>query len=126
MAGPHSIPNVHPRSINHNQVWNPGTLIWEAMTQPSGGSSDATAANQALEIAQLTRIDAIYTVAVAYDVDDNPIYLGKAAQGSSKASAVWQIKKLTFSGANVTDIQYANGSTAFNQIWNDRASFSYS
>lgn len=67
-----------------------------------------------------------YTQAFDYS-GSNPIYIGLAAQGSSKASAVWQIRKLTFDGSNnVTDVQYASGSTAFNQIWNNRAGFTYS
>lgn len=40
-----------------NRVWDTGTLRWVVMTQPTAGSSDATAANQATEIAKLTSID---------------------------------------------------------------------
>lgn len=67
------------------------------------------------------------TTALAFDGSNNPIYIGSALQGSAKSAGAWQIRKLTYDGSNnVTDIQFANGSDAFNAIWNDRASLSYS
>ena len=66
-----------------------------------------------------------YTQAIAYN-GNNAQYLGYAAPGSSKASAVWAIKKLTYSGNLVTDIQWAGGAASFTQVWDDRASLSYS
>lgn len=54
-------------------------------------------------------------------------YIGLAIQGVSKAAANWQIRKLTYDvNHNVTDIQYANGSPAFANVWNNRVSLSYS
>lgn len=68
-----------------------------------------------------------YTAAYDYDVSANLIYAGVAKTGSSKASAVWQIKKLTYDGSgNLTDSQFAGGVPKFNSIWNNRASLSYS
>ena len=66
-------------------------------------------------------------MAVDYDANNNPIYIGTAPQGSAKSAAAWQIRKLIFDGANnVTDIQYAAGSLLYNQIWNDRVGLTYS
>ncbi len=77
------------------------------------------------EVALLVE-DSKYTTALSY-VGENPIFVGDALPGSSKASSVWRIKKLTYdSDNNVTDIQWANGSNAFSFIWDDRASLSYS
>lgn len=78
--------------------------------------------------AQGIRIDAApYTLVLEYDGTNNPIYIGKASQGSLKSAAAWQIRKLTWDGSsNVTDIQFANGSPAYNAIWNNRGSFAYS
>jgi hypothetical protein len=59
------------------------------------------------------------------EFDANTIYIGKAAVGSSGASAVWQIKKIVTSGVITTEL-IANGSDAFNQVWNNRTSLSYS
>lgn len=75
----------------------------------------------------LRTTQAARTVALDYDVSNNPIYVGYAVHGSAKSAAVWQIRKLTFDGSNnVTDMQFANGAQAFNAIWNNRASLSYS
>lgn len=66
------------------------------------------------------------TSAYDYDGSGNPIYIGKATAGSAKSTAVWQIKKLTWDGNNLTDIQWANGNTNYDNVWNNRASLSYS
>jgi hypothetical protein len=51
-------------------------------------------------------------------------YLGKAPVGSATSDGKWQIAKLdTTSGLIIT---YANGSSEFNSIWDDRASLNYS
>ncbi len=52
-------------------------------------------------------------------------YVGKAAPGSSAASAVWQIKKLDTTSIAL-DKTYADGVTTFTNIWNDRAGYAYS
>lgn len=70
-------------------------------------------------------IETQYTQALAY-TGSNVEYVGLAAPGTSKAAALWQIKKLTYSGDNVTDVQFADASTSFNKVWNDRASYTYS
>lgn len=61
-----------------------------------------------------------------YDGSNNPVYIGFAEPGSATSDPAWLIRKLTWSGSNVTAIQYANGSTVFNSIWDNRASLSYS
>ena len=66
-----------------------------------------------------------FTSAFEYDANNNPIYIGTAAPGSAKSAAAWQIRRLTYSGTNVTDIQYANGTLDFTASWNNRASLSY-
>lgn len=54
----------------------------------------------------------------------NVTYIGKAATGSSAASAVWQIAKLDTSSGLIKT--WADGDASFNNVWNDRASLSYS
>lgn len=51
-------------------------------------------------------------------------YIGKAAVGSSSASAVWQISKMSVSGT-VTSITYADSNSNFDNKWDDRAILSY-
>lgn len=65
-----------------------------------------------------------------YDVNGNTIYSGLAESGNSggpaTSSAVWTIQKFTYdSNGHVTLIQWANGSTLNNNIWDNRASLSY-
>ena len=65
--------------------------------------------------------------ATQLDVASNTIsYLGKASVGSSTANAVWKISLITSTSSGGLSIQYANGSAAYNQIWNNRVSLSYS
>lgn len=52
-------------------------------------------------------------------------YVGKSAAGSGSGSALWQIKRLSVSG-NVTTIDHADGNTNYDNIWDNRASLSYS
>lgn len=71
--------------------------------------------------------DGPVTQALDYDGSNNPIYIGLAPIGAAKADAAWQIRKLTFDGSNnLTDVKYANGSIRFNEVWDNRASLSYS
>lgn len=69
--------------------------------------------------------DLIMTQAIAYN-GTLAEYIGYALPGSSKAAPVWLIKKLTYSGSLVTDIQFANGVIAFNSVWDDRGSLAFS
>lgn len=52
-------------------------------------------------------------------------YVGKAVAGASTASAVWQIQRLTESGADTT-VQWADGNGNFDNIWDNRLSLTYS
>lgn len=56
----------------------------------------------------------------------NLIYIGKAPAGSAVGSAVWQIQKLTWSGSDLTNRQFAEGNTTFDNIWTSRAGYTYS
>lgn len=68
----------------------------------------------------------LVTATECHPVTGNPIYIGLAEIKSAKANAVWQIRKLTYDGANnLTDIQWANGGAAFDQKWDDRATLPY-
>ena len=67
-----------------------------------------------------------FVSALDYDGSNQLLYTGKALPGSSKASALWQIKKYLYSGSNLTDIQYADGNNNYDNIWNDRTTYTYS
>lgn len=71
-------------------------------------------------------IQANAALAVRIDgVGGGVTYIGKAATGASTASAVWQIQRLTESGADTT-VQWADGNGSFDNVWDNRASLTYS
>lgn len=61
-----------------------------------------------------------------YDATPLLIYQGWAQPGQATSATGWRIRKLTYSGTNLTNIQFALGSPAFAFIWDNRASYSYS
>jgi len=65
---------------------------------------------------------------LALQLDDtstaNVTYIGTAAIGSATSSAVWKIKKIDETTGLV--ITWADGDDLFNNIWDNRASLSYS
>lgn len=49
-------------------------------------------------------------------IDSNTLLIGRARLGTQENEANWQIKKLDSSG-----VYFANGSSAWNLAWSDRA-----
>lgn len=74
----------------------------------------------------IINVEPRYTVAMEYDTNNNPIYIGKAPMGTAKSENGWRLQKLTYSGSNLTDVQYADGNDSFDNVWDNRASYSYS
>lgn len=52
-------------------------------------------------------------------------YIGKAKAGTMTSDASWQIQRIYVLGS-VTSIRYADGNLKFDNIWDNRASLSYS
>lgn len=61
-----------------------------------------------------------------YDASNHIIYQGWAQPGQADTDITWRIRKFTYSGDNVTNIQFATGSPAFAFQWTARASYTYS
>lgn len=103
------------------------------VTLAAGGSAGAaTSDNQVEQIAILDDIlvqlkdnksDRRLTVRLD-EVSDTLFYVGKAEIGKVDSDANWLITKYTTIG-NVLKSEYANGSEAFNQVWNDRLTLTY-
>ena len=71
--------------------------------------------------------ETLYSVAIAYDASNNPEYVGEAILGSSKADAVWRIKRITYDASNnPTFVAWASGTSDFDKIWNDHTGYTYS
>jgi hypothetical protein len=60
------------------------------------------------------------------DAGSSITYVGEAAPGSANSAAVWRIKRLDETVANDLTILWADGNSSFDNVWNDRASLSYS
>ena len=58
------------------------------------------------------------------EVDATTTYVGLAAPGVGTGSAVWQIRRLTSSGNDLT-VEWADGNAEFDNVWDNRASLSY-
>lgn len=52
-------------------------------------------------------------------------YIGQAAPGTATSAASWRIQRMSVSGT-VTTLEYADGDLSFNNIWDSRASLTYS
>ena len=69
----------------------------------------------------------VENIAIAFRVDpasSTVTYLGKAAPGTATSTAAWQISKVdTTSGTVIT---WADSDDNYDNVWDDRASLSYS
>ena len=68
------------------------------------------------------------SVPYATELDDaggGVTYVGIATPGTAASAASWQVKRITEVGADIS-IEWADGDALFNNIWDNRASLSYS
>ena len=63
--------------------------------------------------------------ALRIDDQTSTMYIGTAPTNSATASAIWSIKRLTFTGG-LTTIEWADGNDLNDNVWDNRASLSYS
>lgn len=62
-----------------------------------------------------------------YDINGNMIYHGIAIPGSATSAAVWFIEKYTYNADNQATVhQLADGNDQSDNVWDNRASLSYS
>ena len=52
-------------------------------------------------------------------------YVGWAIPGSITSSAIWKLMRMTESSGDLT-IEWADGNVSYDNVWNNRASLSYS
>ena len=71
------------------------------------------------------QVTSVVPLTAIYDDSNDPIaYLGHAEPGASTASAVWRVKRIDTSSGVTT--AWADGNANFDNVWNNRASLSYS
>lgn len=85
------------------------------------GSAEAQATGTVPVSGTVSTSTASYSL--RYDEGATYTYIGNAEAGSATSSAVWQIKRLT--NADNT-ILFADGTTSFDNVWDDRLSLTYS
>ena len=81
----------------------------------AGGVSTGDGFKTIRDIEEKTLID---------ESDSATTYLGKAQMGASTSGASWQIKKISVA-STVTTISYADGDNRYDNVWDDRASLTY-
>lgn len=59
-------------------------------------------------------------------VDATTTYAGKAAAGSATSAGVWQVFRMTNGAGGDLTIEWADGDCEFDNVWDNRASLSYS
>lgn len=63
---------------------------------------------------------------MVYNASGLPTYIGLAKAGTATSAAGWQIRKLTYTGNNVTAVDFADGDNNFDNVWDNYATGSYS
>jgi len=68
-----------------------------------------------------------WKVRIAYvSGTSNVEYVGEAKPGTATDATGWRIKKLTYSGNNVTQVNCADGNRNNDNIWDSRTDYTYS
>lgn len=58
------------------------------------------------------------------DITGNDIYIGYAIPGTLTTDSTWKIQKINL--VNPISIKWADSSTLYNKVWNDRSTYTYS
>lgn len=96
---------------------NPTTTDWE-----EHGATGDISTGRRLKYTQDVPLKKIIR---EHSTDSTILYIGEAAFGVAETAPLWRVKRLVQSGENL-DLTMSNGSDAFDQIFSDRESLSYS
>lgn len=98
---------------------------FDSTTRPENTNSEEHGA--AGDVSTGRRLKYTQSVPLAMQVDPASLtvtYIGQAKPGTATSSALWRIKKIdTTSGTVIT---FADGDDLFDNVWDNRASLSYS
>ena len=62
---------------------------------------------------------------LAYNINNDVEYVGYSEPGTADSEAAWHILKLGYTGNNVTSVKFADGTTTYSKVWDNRATYSY-
>ncbi len=68
--------------------------------------------------------DIVYSKRIDF-INEDQLYRGEAAVGSTTNSGVWRIRKIVMSADGDVAETWANGTAAFDKVWDSRATYSY-
>jgi hypothetical protein len=91
-------------------VWDTDLMQWVRAT-----ASGATSGGTVTAAATIKR----------YDIQGSVIYIGDAQPGSSSASPAWRIRRISMDSSGNPETSLLAGVGAANQVWDNRASLSY-
>ena len=97
-----------------NGVLSPEAIMLYEMFSRVGNDANGQAFIKISKADQLTYVDDAGTY----------VYIGNAVPGTLGSATSWKIKRVTTT--NPVKVEYAGGSTLYNQIWNNRTSLTYS
>lgn len=95
------------RQSSKQYVWDTDSLSWVA----AGAAGGIIGGGGSSAVSYITLMDDTGTY----------LYVGEAMPNTSPASASWRIKRVSD-----TSVLYADGNANFDNIWNNRSSYSYS
>lgn len=59
------------------------------------------------------------------EINDTTAYIGQAVSGTATNAPFWSIRKVVTS-ASWLAVTFANGAASFDQVWDDRLTYTYS
>lgn len=110
-----TITDLYQRLFGKNHI-SDGDVISMSEHGRAGGISTGQGFKSVKEVQEVERIDI---------ADSSTIYVGTAAISSATSAAVWQVCKFTTTDSSVIPT-YADGDDEYDNIWDNRASLSYS
>ena len=76
----------------------------------------------------VTIVSNVFPYAIQIDeINDNLVYKGDALPGSTTAMPVWRLSKITLvPGGDVVIVEWADGFSTFDKVWDNRLTYTYS
>lgn len=100
---------------SEESLGRPSLIEWMTFGKV-GDSATGTAFRKVQKVPEAMQID---------EADASTTYVGWAEPASATSGAVWKVQKIAVSGT-ATSITWADGNTLYDNIWDNRASLSYS
>ena len=98
-------------------AWDADTLSWVVTTTRGPGLGQEVYVTNLSGTDQAVKVDAASSTVT---------YVGKASVGAVAGAASWKIFRMTSDTDGDLVIEYADGNANFDNVWNDRASLTYS